>query len=222
MPSRRSSDSDSSRSSGLSSSAHNSSHFSRSHSPSPENQPPVGVHSSSALILVHDDDEQENDNSSFSFSDEEDTDGLQVFDSRSDTPSSPSLSAPSPLLPPSTAFVHILAPCLKLGAVATLTSRLPLKLAIPALLLFSSLAAFARQIWFLLARYVRKGDLADIAIEAFTKRKGQEKRKKIIRESTRWGSILTRWLLAVVYLRGSCCHCSNSRFLLNFSTSFGL
>lgn len=213
MPARQPSDSDTSHSSSSLSSSSKSSR-SRSHSPSPardeSHEPTLGTHVNSTLILVHDeeDEDQENDASSFSFSDEEDQDGLLAS-------SSPALSStPTPLLSPSSAFVHFLAPCLKLGAVATLTSHLPLKFAIPALLIFSALAAFARQVWFLLARYVRKADLAEIAIEAFAKRKGQEKSKRAIRESSRWGTIATRWLLTVVYLRGSFLHAHKAIFCL--------
>lgn len=152
------------------------------------------AHSTSVLILVPDTEDQD-DSNSFPFSDDDEESPFlpEATKTLSATP-----------LPPHIIFLYLLSPCLKLGAMLVPNRALPLKLAIPSLMLFSLLSAFASQIWFMLARYVRKTDLADIISEALAPGRGQEERRKIIGALVRSGNALLRVLLATVYLRGKC------------------
>ncbi|KAI5121070.1 hypothetical protein M0805_008584 [Coniferiporia weirii] len=172
-PSRLSSDSASSRS---------------SHS-RPSRLPSFGSRSTSALILVHD---REEGDDPCAFEDDEDI----------DSPSEES-SPPEVVLSPSLVFGYFLSPCLKLGAMLILSSQAPLKVSLPALLVFFFLSAFSRQIWFLLARYTRKSDVGDIVAEAVVGGHGKGGRKSFVKSVSRFGSATARMLLATVYMKGA-------------------
>ncbi|RDB18097.1 hypothetical protein Hypma_000972 [Hypsizygus marmoreus] len=148
--------------------------------------------SSAALILVHDDPE---DNTPFDFdSDNEDDDHSPQFDVR---------RASVPPLGPSLVFLYLLSPYLKLGAMFLPHTELPLKCGIPSLLAFAILAAFARQIWYMLARYMRATDLEDIFLDAFARGRGKERRRSVLRNIVRGCTGGLRVLLATIYLRES-------------------
>ncbi|KAH8114703.1 hypothetical protein DFH11DRAFT_1764888, partial [Phellopilus nigrolimitatus] len=159
-----------------------------SDSRSSRRSPGLGLRSTSALILVHERDDEDN---AFAFSDE-DSESL-VEDN----------SPPELIIPPSIAFGYFLAPCLKLGAMLILSSQAPLKISLPALLVFSFLSVFSRQVWFLLARYVRKSDVADIVAEAVSRNRDKDRLKSFVRSATRFGSGTVRILLATVYIKGA-------------------
>lgn len=157
--------------------------------------------STSALILVHDNEEGSDDDNSFEFSEEDD-----AFD-KSDEPGL--------ILTPSLVFNYFLSPCLKLGAMLILSSQASLKISLPALLIFAFLSVFARQIWFLMARYTRRTDVGDIVAEAFGRRRNQASRfKSTVRTVSRFFSGLVRMLLSVVYLKGMRSCYSDHRFQL--------
>lgn len=141
--------------------------------------------STTALILVNDGDQEDN---SFAIADDEE----EIPDS---------VSTQGDDLSPSVAFGYFLSPHLKLGSMLILSSQAPLKLSIPALLVFAFLSAFSRQIWFLLARYVRP-DLNEIVAEALTQGRGRERQRSITKGVTRFLSAVMRILLATVYLKG--------------------
>lgn len=150
-----------------------------------------GLDSSSALILVHD---QEDDNSPFDFdSDDDDEDNSPQFDVR---------RASNPPLDPSLVFLYLLVPYLKLGAMFLPHTELPLKYSLPPLLVFAGLSAFSRQIWYMLARYLRTADLEDVILDSFARGRGKERRRSILRGIVRSGTGGLRVLLATVYLRG--------------------
>ncbi|THH05497.1 hypothetical protein EW145_g4752 [Phellinidium pouzarii] len=151
-------------------------------------RPSLGQHSTSALILVHDSEENSN---TFAFSDDEDEDPRTE------------ISLPDVVLAPSLVFGYLLSPCLKLGAMLILSSQSPLKVSLPALLVFSFLSVFSRQIWFLLARYTRKSEVGDIVAEAIIIGREKDGRRTFIRAVTRCGSGIVRVLLATVYLKGA-------------------
>ena len=147
-----------------------------------------GRRSTSALILVHDN-EEGSDDSSFDFSEEDET-----FDKHDET---------GLILTPSLVFNYFLSPCLKLGAMLILSSQAAVKVSLPALLVFAFLSVFARQIWFLMARYTRRTDVGDIVAEAFGRRRNQASRfKSVVRIVARFFSGLVRMLLSVVYFKG--------------------
>lgn len=159
----------------------------------------TALDSSAALILVHDD-SGEPQNINFDFSDDEDgeDDGdivSPVFEIRRTS---------IPQLPPVRVFLYLLSPFLKLGALTTLTvaDRLPLKYGLPALFVCAIASAFSRQVWYLLARYMRKADLMEIVCDTFAKSRRKEKQRKFIRSSAKLGTALFSSLLAVLYLHG--------------------
>ena len=176
-----------------------SSHSSNSNRPS---RTSLGQHSTSALVLVPNDDDDE---LSLSFSDDEDQDEGEML-VREHT-------AHEPALPTSVVFTYLLAPCLKLGAILILCSQASLKFLLFSLVTFALLAIFARQIWFLLTRYVRKSDLGDIVADAVAKGRGTKKEKvrNFIKSATHFLGIFLRLLLVIVYLRGASCTPSHPR-----------
>ncbi|PCH39918.1 hypothetical protein WOLCODRAFT_23714 [Wolfiporia cocos MD-104 SS10] len=150
-----------------------------------------GFDSSAALILVPDDDPASS--NSFDFTTDEDTDD---DDSHAQPPSVPPLSS-------ITVFVYLLAPLLKLGALLVPRVDFPFKVAIPALLFFAGLSALTRQIWYMLARYVRRADMEEIVLETFARERAKEGRRWLLRQLVRINSGVFRVLLSVMYLRAS-------------------
>ncbi|KAF7364981.1 hypothetical protein MVEN_00369000 [Mycena venus] len=149
--------------------------------------------SSTSLILVHDDDEEPS--SPFDFPDDDE-----------DIPDSPDFEIRRPWSPPmapSLVFLYLLSPYLKLGALFLPNTQLPLKYGIPPLIIFAVLSAFARQIWYMLARYSRKADLEDIILDAFARGRGKERQRGWLRAIVRGGTGTLRVLLAFIYLRES-------------------
>ncbi|KAF7314404.1 hypothetical protein MKEN_00913200 [Mycena kentingensis (nom. inval.)] len=163
-------------------------------SSSSEESSPIFSTSSTSLILVHDRDDSEH---SFDFPNDED---------RENEPSSPDFEirrAWSPAMNSPLVFLFLLSPLLKLGAMLLPNTQLPLKFGIPALFVFAVLAAFSRQIWYMLARYMRKADLEEVILDAFARGRGKEQQRKYLRSISRLGTGLLRALLAVIYLRES-------------------
>lgn len=151
----------------------------------------ANFNSSTSLILVHDDEEP---SSPFDFPEDDE-----------DVPESPDFEIRRPFSPPmapSLVFLYLLSPYLKLGALFLPNTQLPLKYGIPPLLVFAVLSAFARQIWYMLARYMRKADLEDIILDAFARGRGKERQRGWLRAVVRGGTGTLRVLLAFIYLRG--------------------
>ncbi|KAJ7816932.1 hypothetical protein B0H14DRAFT_1390814 [Mycena olivaceomarginata] len=152
----------------------------------------ANFNSSTSLILVHDDEEP---SSPFDFPEDDE-----------DVPESPDFEIRRPFSPPmapSLVFLYLLSPYLKLGALFLPNTQLPLKYGIPPLLVFAVLSAFARQIWYMLARYMRKADLEDIILDAFARGRGKERQRGWLRAIVRGGTGTLRALLAFIYLRES-------------------
>lgn len=154
----------------------------------------TGLDSSSALILVHDDDEEDSPIFEENLEDGDQDEYNSIF--------RPYIQPLTPL----TTFLYLFSPYLKLGAILLPNADMPLKFSLPALLLFAVLAAFARQIWYMLSRYLRKGDLEDVLLDAFTHSKGsrraKERFREIVRTGTRVSTGTSRLFLATIYLRG--------------------
>jgi len=155
----------------------------------------AGLDSTSALILVNHDDEE----APFDFTQEHDD-----FDSQDDEfDSIPILTSPNtPFLSSTSVFLYLLSPYLKLGATLLPNVDLPLKFGLPALFVFAVLSAFARQIWYMLSRYMRKPELEDIVADAFGRGRGKEGRRRFLRSLVRAGTGALRVMLATIYLRG--------------------
>ncbi|KAJ3731275.1 hypothetical protein DFJ43DRAFT_999382 [Lentinula guzmanii] len=160
----------------------------------------TSLNSSSALILVHDDEEETLD-----------ADYVQEPEDTDDDDDSPYLGITRPYvqpLSPTTVLLYLLAPYLKLGAMLLPNADLPLKLSIPLLLAFAVLAAFARQIWYLLSRYLQKGPgEEDVLVDAFSISRGsritRQRIRGTIRSGTRAVTGISRLFLATTYLRAS-------------------
>lgn len=154
--------------------------------------PSLGQHSTSALILVHDPDLEENIHGLSEDDYDEDLDDGGLTNS----------TAMDLSLSPSVIFGYFLSPCLKLGAMLVLSSQAPLKVSLPAVLVFSVLSAFSRQIWFLLARYTRKSEVGDMLTEAFFSRHGHDRSKRFVKAGSWFLSNVQRLLLSTVYMKG--------------------
>ncbi|EEB95915.1 hypothetical protein MPER_05040, partial [Moniliophthora perniciosa FA553] len=131
------------------------------------------VDSTSHLVLVHDDDDEDDNLFDFDEGENEQTDSqFQV--------GSPEVGFPCN-------FPNV---------------GIPLKFGLPALFLFAFLSAFARQIWFMLGRHIRKDDLVDAVVDVFARsRRRMNRRRQVIRSIVQLGTGVLRILLAIVYLR---------------------
>ncbi|KAH9841783.1 uncharacterized protein C8Q71DRAFT_738799 [Rhodofomes roseus] len=162
--------------------------------------PTQGFDSSAALILVPDTDELSA-STPFGISsddeyDSDDDSGIGGTADRLQASAFPPLSSIS-------VFLYLLSPFLKLGALLLPDAGLPLKVAVPAALFFAALAMFTRQIWYMLARYIRRADLEEIVLETFARDRRKEGRRWAFRQIVRLTSGVFRVLLAVVYVRAS-------------------
>ncbi|KAF8073907.1 hypothetical protein FPV67DRAFT_1576890 [Lyophyllum atratum] len=152
----------------------------------------TALDSSSALILVHDEDSE---NSPFNFeTDDEEDDHAPQFDVR---------RASTPPLSPTVVLLYLIAPYLKLGAMYIPHTETSLKYGLPSLLVFAGLAAFARQLLYMLSRYTRTAELEDVILDICARGRGKERRRSILRNMVRAGTGGLRVLLATVYLRES-------------------
>lgn len=162
---------------------------------SAENDGPGPIDSTSALVLV-----PENDDSDipYHFSSDDEEDG-ELDSSEIDWLSSSATSLSS-----STVFLYLLSPFLTLGAlfVPDATNTISIKFTIPALCIFALLSAFARYIWYMLARYVRKATMEDIVVNAFARTQRGETRRDFIKHVVKLGDAILRIFLALTFLRG--------------------
>ncbi|TFK91872.1 hypothetical protein K466DRAFT_481848 [Polyporus arcularius HHB13444] len=159
-----------------------------------------GFDSSAALIIVPDSEDSESPNGgvSFDFSSEDDD-----TEDESDLQLERIRDSPIPPLSSISVFLYLLAPFTKLGALLAPSADLPLNVALPAFVLFAVLSAFTRQLWYMLARYVRRADLEEIVLETFARGRGKETRRAFLRQLVRFFTGLLRVLVAALYLRFS-------------------
>jgi hypothetical protein len=151
-----------------------------------------GLDSSSALVLLPHQDDQD----FFGFSSDEDEEDHD--------PQLEIMKLQIPPLPAYTVFLYLLAPYLRVGAILAADHIIPLKFGLLSLFLAAALSAFSRNIWFLLARYLRKSTVEDIFLEAIPKIIGRAKRTRheMIRRLLLCVTGLLRILTASMYLRG--------------------
>lgn len=174
-----------------------------------QDSPPLSaLDSTAALILVHDEEE----NSPLPFTDDEDERENDeelvspLFELRR--------SAVFPPLQPSLVFLYLLGPHLRLGALNIPYTLLPLKYGLPALLLSALATAFTRQIWYMLARYIRKASMTDVFMDTFARDRGNERRRLAIRTVVKTSVGFLGVFLSIVYLR--------CKLLLRLVQVFGL
>ncbi|TCD61210.1 hypothetical protein EIP91_008779 [Steccherinum ochraceum] len=163
-----------------------------------DHEPVNGYDSSAALIVVHDPDDQDLDPASFDFtSDDEDAAEEEQLERLR--------SSSVPPLPALSVFLYLLSPLLKFGAIQVVDASkdLQLKWAITALAVFACLCALTRQVWYMLAKYVRRADMETVLLETFARGRGREMLRDVIRQVVRFSIGLFRVLLAVMYLRAS-------------------
>lgn len=112
-------------------------------------------------------------------------------------------SSAIPPLPPTLVFLYLSVPYLKSGPMFLAFSDAPLSHTIPTLLVCALFAALTRQLWYLLARYLRKTDTEDVILDILARGVGKERTRFLLRTIVRVGTSALRILLASVYLRGS-------------------
>ena len=116
--------------------------------------------------------------------------------------------------PLSTILVHLylVSPFLGLGGMFIPDGNKSRPWMIAAICVFVVLSTFARYIWYLLARYLRKINLEDIVADAFGKGRTKEGLRVWLRTAVRVGEWIMSVLLAALFLRGqhttteSSCH----------------
>lgn len=148
------------------------------------------------IVLVQDDEDDIDAPFYFSDSDEEETeyDAAQLdWLASSATPLSTVL-----------VYLYLLSPFLGLGAMFIPDGNASRHLIIAAVCVFIVLSTFARYIWYLLSRYLRKIHLEDIIADAFAKGRTKEHLRARLRPVVRVGDWLLKLLLAALLLRGQC------------------
>src|SRR6266404_1965040 len=108
-----------------------------------------------------------------------------------------------PPLPPTLVLLYLSVPYLKLGPMFLAFSDSPLSHTIPTLIVCALFAALTRQMWYLLARYLRKTDTEDVILDILARGVGKERTRFFLRIIVRVVTTTLRILLASVYLRGS-------------------
>ena len=111
-------------------------------------------------------------------------------------------SAIPPLEPPKV-FLYLLAPYLLLGPFLLSTSPLALKWSLPAFFVFALGALAARQLAYMITKYVRKPDLEDVVCDALARGHNRERTRITLRLLTRLFTTLFRVLMASIYVRGT-------------------
>jgi hypothetical protein len=156
--------------------------------------PLIDPQPSPELVLVN---EVDSPNEELHFSsDDEHPNGFSARPDRLTTSSIPPLS-------PIVILLYLSVFHLKLGPMFLSTCDTPLSQTLPALFGCAIFAASARQMWYLLARYLRKVDMEDVIFDVFARSRDGRRTRVILRTIVRFGTSTMRVLLASVSLRGS-------------------
>lgn len=149
--------------------------------------------SSSALVLLPSQDDE--DPSDFSSDEEHDEHDPQLE----------IVKLTIPPLPAVTVFLYLLAPYLRLGAILVSNAITSLKFGLVNLFVAAALSIFSRNLWFLLARYLRKNTAEDIFFEVIAKgiSRAKRRRRERIRQLLLCVTGLLRILITSMYLRAS-------------------
>ncbi|KAI0269803.1 hypothetical protein BC834DRAFT_863448 [Gloeopeniophorella convolvens] len=150
--------------------------------------------SSPGLVLVN---EAETRNEAFDLSsDDELSDEVSAQLDRLNTSAIPPLS-------PTLVFLYLSVPYLKLGPLFLPNSDTPLSHSIPTLLVCALFAALTRQMWYILARYLKKMDMEEIILDVYARGAGKARTRQFLRSVVKLFTRTTRILLATIYLRVS-------------------
>ena len=147
------------------------------------------------LVLVNEVDSTPNEELDFSSDDEMSDD----FSARLDRLNASAI----PPLSPTLVLLYLSVPYLKSGPMFLAFSDAPLSHALPTLIVCALFAVLTRQMWYLLARYIRKTDTEDVILDILARGVGKERRRFLLRTVVRVGTSSLRILIASVYLRGS-------------------
>lgn len=101
-------------------------------------------------------------------------------------------------------YLYLVSPFLGLGAMFIPDGNVSPPWMIAAVCIFILLSTFARYVWYLLARYLRKIHLEDIVADAFAKGRTKEHLRARLRVVVRVGDWVLKVLLAALFLRGRC------------------
>ena len=101
-------------------------------------------------------------------------------------------------------YLYLFSPFLGLGAMFIPDANASRPWMVAAILAFIVLSTFARYIWYLLARYLRKINLEDIVADAFAKGRTKERLRAKLRAAVWVGDWVSKVLLAALFLRGQC------------------
>jgi len=99
-------------------------------------------------------------------------------------------------------YLYLVSPFLGLGAMFIPDGNVSRPWAVAAVCVFIVLSTFARHIWYLLSRYLRKIHLEDIVADAFAKGRTKERLRVKLRTTVRVGDWILKVLLAALFLRG--------------------
>ncbi|KAH7914296.1 hypothetical protein BJ138DRAFT_1144260 [Hygrophoropsis aurantiaca] len=152
-----------------------------------------GIGSASALVLLPESEDSNHDPYEVNSEDETEEDPNDHVEIRP-------LATP---LTSSTVFLYLLSPYLRLGALCIPDGHTSLKYGLPSLVIAAMLSAFCRQIWSLLSRYLHKSTLEDIILEAFARGRKKRRVRAIVRPVVITLTIMSRIMLATMYLRES-------------------
>lgn len=110
-----------------------------------------------------------------------------------------------PPLPAPTVFLYLLAPYLRLGAIIVPNGITSLKFGLVSLFVAAALSVFSRNLWFLLARYLRKSTAEDIFFEVIAKgiSRAKHRRRERIRRLLLCVTGSLRILMTSMYIRAS-------------------
>jgi hypothetical protein len=156
-----------------------------------------GLDSTSALVVIVSENEEDDADTPFDVTSDAD-------DEEQDSSDADWLSVSPTPLSSIVVFLYLLSPFLSLGALFVPDGRLPLKFGVPALCIFALLSIFARYIWYMLSRYVRKAALEDIIMNAFARTRRYEGRRTVVKRIVKSGDSLLRTLLATMFLKCKC------------------
>ena len=101
-------------------------------------------------------------------------------------------------------YLYLLSPFLGLGAMFIPDGNASPPWMIASVCVFIVLSTFARYVWYLLARYLRKTHLEDIVADAFAKGRTKERLRAKLRVVVRVGDWVLKVLLAALFLRSQC------------------
>jgi hypothetical protein len=92
-----------------------------------------------------------------------------------------------PPLSPTHVLLYLSIPYLKLGPMFLPASDTPLSQSIPTLLICAAFATFTRELWYLLARYLRKMDIEEVVLDVFARGSDKARRRLLLRLIVRVG-----------------------------------